>query len=117
MDSGRPNVEIGQKMANLFLALYKSTTRRTLLMLDIFCLLILSHCFTPHFVLRQTAAGKSSTGSNEISKSAEDTPPVDFSTIENRLPLKIQDSERTEYVSPVSIKQHTVLCKYLTGKF
>ena len=54
------------------------------------------------FVVRPSVAVKSSTGSNEISKSAEDTVPVDFSKIDNRLPLKIQDSERTEYVSPVS---------------
>lgn len=95
---------------------YNFTANRTLL-----CLLIVAHCFTitPFTcvccVVRQTAAGKS-TGSNEISKSAEDTPPVDFSKIDNRLPLKIQDSERTEYVSPVSIKYNTMQCKYLTGE-
>lgn len=28
--------------------------------------------------------------------------PVEFGKVDNRLPLKIQDSDRTEYVSPVS---------------
>ena len=40
--------------------------------------------------------------------------PVDFSKIDNRLPLKIQDSERTEYVSPyLTCGKEPILPQYI----
>jgi len=72
--------------------------------------LLMPHHFM-HNVYRQNAPEKVSTGSCEVSKSTEESLPVDFSKIDNRLPLKIQDSERTEYVSPVSLEQYFELIK------
>ncbi|XP_065891439.1 SUZ RNA-binding domain-containing-like isoform X2 [Dysidea avara] len=41
---------------------------------------------------------------NEAAVGTDDVvPPVEFGKMDNRLPLKIQDSERTEYVSPIKI--------------
>jgi len=69
--------------------------------------------FTVYFSLdvchiyRQNTVVKSTTINQTAVGTDDGVPPVDFGKMDNRLPLKIQDSERTEYVSPVSCEYYS----------